>query len=105
MFCAGWMGPYWTRTRTPGSLPLGGLSPREIYDRSKRVELDRNRIYAEYSALKDRILEEWRSRQPGPSEDAELNAMRIAAYTVLKNWNLGDCGHGPEDLEVFASHP
>lgn len=79
---------------------LGNRTPAEVYRQDPRTSIDRMRIYREWSALKDRLLSEWRLKKGSLHDGDELDAMRIAAYRILEKWNLVVYSQGSEAPEV-----
>lgn len=74
---------------------LRGLSPREAYARWPRETVDRAALFQEWDALRQKLLTE---RFGGRKIEVrqELEAMRIAALTVLRKHKLVWYGSRPE---------
>lgn len=82
---------------------LGNRTAEEVFRTEKRMVLDRNRLYGEWSALKDRILGEWQAKRGMLTDDDVLDAMRIAAYRILEKWNLVVYSQGSERPGVLPN--
>lgn len=78
---------------------LGGRTPSDVFHNEPRVEVDRDKLYSEWDALREETL---RRVFPNPrrQEAAELESMRLAALVVVKKHELVRYSSKPEAPKV-----
>lgn len=78
---------------------LGGRTPEEVWANEKRVVIERETVYSEWDALRQKLL----GRTTRPTRlgwIAEMEAMRLAAIAMLRKYRLIRYSSNPEVPEV-----
>lgn len=78
---------------------LGGRTPSDVFHNEPRVQVDREKLYSEWDALREETL---RRVFPNPrrQEAAGLESMRLAALVVVKKHELIRYSSKPEAPKV-----
>lgn len=78
---------------------LGGRTPSDVFHNEPRVQVDREKLYSEWDALREETL---RRVFPNPrrQEAAQLESMRLAALVVVKKHELVRYTSKPEAPKV-----
>ena len=66
---------------------LGHKTPQYVYMNCPRILLDRSKIYSEWEYIKTKIMHR-KGRYGTITQFSEFEAMRIAAYVILKRYKL-----------------